>query len=895
MGNGSSSFREDNSSSKIGIQPQVNTKDDTSRPPEQISTNNFEKKTSGRGLFKRGKSGRKGNQIKPAPENNESTSKLQYQSSVPPPATPSKVNGDHSNGGAVNTIPEDGLPAKCSPKINSKIKIGQDPSTPASPSKSASSPEKSEKSPLNESRTGGEEVKNVRTRRGQIYEKGINPQKGMRQNLQKGASSRGMNREEFKTMVVSALRQFFFMGEEVFERMDLVLDSMRDEEIAAGEYLMRQGEEGNKMYVIQSGQLEITIDGNLIRMLSAGDAVGELALLFNTPRSASVKAAESCVVWSLARETFREVQALASSAQLVQRVAWLLDVPCLKQLDKLDLCKLASSLKAVPLRDGEVVINEGAATDRIILVEAGVVRATSSSISSAEALLEATKVVLPSEETAQNVLIGENKNKKDGNRSPVAARRTASTGESRRPSLIREAEDAISSSGDAANPNEGSTVILEFTEGCFLGTPVLMTAAGESGYWEPVAKEGRLTGVLGPATYTAKKDCRISYITLKDFEGIVGSMHSKLSNSNGKGIRRQDSDNNLASNNLAYCKEDFQELAMLGTGSFGRVSLARYKKHEKPEDPKIVALKAVSKVGVVEGGQLAHLHDERKLLLKLQHPFIMRLYGTFQDRDHVFFVTEAIMGGELWSVIYEGLSGQTMYGLPVEHARFYASTVIEALSFMHYKGVAYRDLKPENIMVDDQGYTRIIDLGFAKKIPFIEDKDGRIEVYPKSYTMCGTPEYLAPEFIFNKGHDVSADYWAFGVLVFELIAGHTPFVPPEGYSNITELFTSIATSKRQGIPFPEDFNAKAKGRDARDLIIKLLQAEPSHRLGNLAGRADDIKDHPFFKKTIDFTELYEKKINAPWIPTTHFPQSQGADDKHDLLIYFGKQELFEGF
>jgi len=264
----------------------------------------------------------------------------------------------------------------------------------------------------------------------------------------------------------------------------------------------------------------------------------------------------------------------------------------------------------------------------------------------------------------------------------------------------------------------------------------------------------------------------------------------------------------------------------------------------------------------------------------------------------VYFVTEALNGGELWSVIYEGLSGQAMYGLPAAHARFYAATVIEALSFMHYKGVAYRDLKPENIMVDNEGYTRIIDLGFAKKIPFIEEgKDGRIEVYPKSYTMCGTPEYLAPEFIFNKGHDVSADYWAFGVLVFELLAGHTPFVPPEGYNNITELFTSIATSKRQGIPFPEDFNAKAGGREARDLVIKLLQAEPSHRLGNLAGRADDIKNHAFFKSHIDFQRLVKKEIAAPWVPTTHFPQSQGAEEaaKQEQPIYFGKQELFEGF
>jgi len=771
-------------------------------------------------------------------------------------------------------------------------------------------------------REPGDEGKNVRTRRGQIYEKGINPQKGMKK-LEKTESKGGLNREELKILVIGALHQFFFMGEEVFERMDLVIDSMRDEHLSSGEYLMRQGEEGSKMYVIQSGQLEITIDGNLIRMVTAGDAVGELALLFNAPRSATVRCQTDCILWSLQRETFREVQALASSHQLVQRVAWLLDVPILQRLDKLDLCKLASTLKTVPLRDGELLMTEGVPTDRCVLVESGRVQITSVSLCDVGQLTAAAKVTLPTLETSMHVTVGEKKKGKSPNHKPSgvpSSPRSAMTlglenartfgvdkNDLRRESLTRDAEAALGglSMEDAPNPNEGGSVCIEYGEGCFLGIPVLMTAAGELGYWTPSAslETGRLAGVIPPATYKVIGEARISFVTLKDFEGIVGLLHDKLShggNQHRRGYSKDELDQTVHqphSTLFQFSKEEFQELALLGTGSFGRVTLAKYKKSDKPEDPKMVALKQVSKVAVVEGGQLAHLHDERRLLIKVQHPFIMKLYGTFQDRDHVYFVTEAVMGGELWSVVYEGLSGHSSYGLPVEHARFYAANVIEALGFLHYKGVAYRDLKPENIMVDEQGYLRLIDLGFAKKIPFIEEtKDGRFEVYPKSYTMCGTPEYLAPEFIFNKGHDCSADYWAFGVLVFELIAGHTPFVPPEGYSNITELFTAIATSKRQGIPFPDDFNHKAQGRDARDLVIKLLQAEPSHRLGNLAGRADDIKEHPFFKKHIDFSQVLGKQMVAPWIPAVHFPQCKGADEsRQELLIYFGKQDLFDGF
>lgn len=207
----------------------------------------------------------------------------------------------------------------------------------------------------------------------------------------------------------------------------------------------------------------------------------------------------------------------------------------------------------------------------------------------------------------------------------------------------------------------------------------------------------------------------------------------------------------------------------------------------------------------MERGQYSHVKDERLLLQNLAHPFVLKLFASFQDVNAVYFLLEAVGAGEMWSVIYESLSGYSEGRLPIDHGRFYAANVIEALSYMHSRGVAYRDLKPENIMVscssgdgklgtlgklgttphlieccslmqiDKGGYLRVIDLGFAKKIPFTVEVDGQIQVHPKSFTMCGTPEYLAPEFVFNWGHDRSVDLWAFGVFTFELTAGYTPF------------------------------------------------------------------------------------------------------------------------
>jgi len=747
------------------------------------------------------------------------------------------------------------------------------------------------------------------SRRKQIFEKGIDINNIHRRNIT-NQDTNGINREELRTLAIGALRQFFFMGEEVFERMDLVLDSLRCEHLAAGEYLMRQGEEGNKMYIIQSGSLEVDIDNKLVRVIGAGDAVGELALLFNAPRSASVKAQAPCVLWSLKRETFREVQALASSAQLVQRVAWLLQAPSLQGLDKVDLCKLASSLRTIPMRNGEIIINEGQRTDRLVLVESGVVEVVSSQLSTRAEKERAVQVTPPKEDEGRVAIgtppRGRNSNAGSGSQSTRARSQPPpgfSEAQGSNNATRRNSADHIRSrAGSTGDVNE-----LTFGSGCFLGKPMLLAAAGmvdPDTKWEVAADQsGRFHGVVPPVTFRARGEVRCSYCTIPEFEGLVGNVSKVLDEQKGiKDERRRSVTVSHVTANYPRKKpkmQDFKTVAHLGTGSFGRVTLVQARTQLEGE-PKSYALKAVSKVAVIEGGQLEHLQDERQLLMSLEHPFILSLYTTFQDRDFVYFLTESVLGGELWSVIYEGVSmsdpSMAGYGLPVDQARFYAATVIEALGFMHFKGVAYRDLKPENLMIDDLGYLRVIDLGFAKKVPFVTEDEGRIQVFPKTYTMCGTPEYLAPEFIFNKGHDHSVDYWAFGVLTFELVAGHTPFVPPEGYSNMTELFTAIACSKRQGIPFPDDFDRKARGKDCRDLVIKLLQSEPSHRLGNLAGRTDDIKDHPFFKGYIDYAALYERQITAPWVPAPRKFDSPGANDgSQEMLIFFGNQDQFSEF
>jgi len=202
----------------------------------------------------------------------------------------------------------------------------------------------------------------------------------------------------------------------------------------------------------------------------------------------------------------------------------------------------------------------------------------------------------------------------------------------------------------------------------------------------------------------------------------------------------------------------------------------------------------------------------------------------------VYFLLEAAYGGELFTT-YENYQ---FYGSE-KHARFYSGCVLEAFHHLHGLDIVYRDLKPENLLFDADGYVKIVDFGFAKL------------VHEKTYTLCGTPDYLAPEIIQNKGHGLSADWWSFGVLVYECLVGHAPFEaddPMDIYDNI--LHTDAA--------FPCFFNGVA-----RHLIDNLLDRNPISRLGSLGLGSLDVIEHDFFDG-LNFSELERREVPAPYVP-----------------------------
>jgi serine/threonine protein kinase len=283
------------------------------------------------------------------------------------------------------------------------------------------------------------------------------------------------------------------------------------------------------------------------------------------------------------------------------------------------------------------------------------------------------------------------------------------------------------------------------------------------------------------------------------------------------------------------------------------------------------ALKCMRKGQVIALKQVEHVMNEKKLLEACDHPFLLRLAATFQDDNEIYMLLELALGGELFSVLRE----KNKFEEP--QSRFYAACVCSAFAYMHDKSIVYRDLKPENLLFDDVGYLKVVDFGFAK---LINDR---------TWTLCGTPEYLAPEIITNKGHGLAVDWWAFGILIFEMLCGQPPFCADDPM----DIYQKIL---RNRVTYPAHVS-----KNVRDLISRLLVSNPAMRLGNLKKGSRDVTAHAFFAK-YDWGALTRKELKAPYIPkissptdTSNFDDYEDGDGE-DWTRYNDKSKnLFKGF
>ncbi|KOS22553.1 Protein kinase DC2 [Escovopsis weberi] len=300
---------------------------------------------------------------------------------------------------------------------------------------------------------------------------------------------------------------------------------------------------------------------------------------------------------------------------------------------------------------------------------------------------------------------------------------------------------------------------------------------------------------------------------------------------------------------------DFKFVRTLGTGTFARVCLVRPANAttslEKDPDAEIYALKILKKAEVIRLKQVDHVRNERAILADVAgHPFITHLFASFSDDCSLYMLLDYVPGGELFTYLrrYRRFTEQV--------ARFYAAEIVLVLEYLHEEqgGIAYRDLKPENLLLDRNGHIKLVDFGFAKRLGYCDSRPA------ETYTLCGTPEYLAPEVIHNKGHTTAVDWWALGILIYEFLTGYPPF----WHQNPMEIYKQIV---EKPITFPD---TPPTSDEARDLITSLCTTDRSRRLGNISGGAARVKAHPFFRN-VDWDDVLHLRRPGPIIPPVRYP------------------------
>ncbi|XP_015743271.2 cGMP-dependent protein kinase 2-like [Python bivittatus] len=532
-----------------------------------------------------------------------------------------------------------------------------------------------------------------------------------------------------------------------------LVESFTPEQRQPGDIVVAEGDEGHAMYIVAEGELSVTQKGRHLRRLLPGDVFGELAVLYNCQRTATVMALTVVQLWAIDRQIYRSIITENAKRKRALALAGLRGVKPLQGLSDAALSQLLDSAEERTFTPNEVIIQEGDEGRAFFFILTGEV--------------EVTRNVDGQEEHIRVLKAGDH----FGELSLIRnIRRTASC----------RAQDEVTCIAVAKEDFQ------ELSPMCVREPEVMVQED------LPLSETRRSSFLEGPPTP----------------------------------VRLQDL--------LPVFYEDGEQQGrpvILGTGGFGTVELVRSTVEGQDY---FFALKRLRKDHVVQKRQQDHVLMEKKVLQQSRCPFIVRLFSTFRDSRHVYLLLEFCQGGELWAKLRE----VRCFSEPV--AIFCSACVVEALDYLHGQGIVYRDLKPENLMLDAKGYVKLVDFGFAKALRRGE----------KTYSFCGTPEYLAPEILRHEGHDYAVDFWTLGVLIFEMLVGRPPFHSAEPQKIYSRIMDGVFS-------FPA-FVSEA----ACSLVAKLCRRRPGQRLGNTSSGIRGIRKHRWFS-SLSWKKLALRQIEAP--------------------------------
>eukprot|EP00923_Selenidium_pygospionis_P034312 GHVN01059863.1.p1 GENE.GHVN01059863.1~~GHVN01059863.1.p1 ORF type:complete len:781 (+),score=76.66 GHVN01059863.1:1512-3854(+) len=616
--------------------------------------------------------------------------------------------------------------------------------------------------------------------------------------------------------------------------------------------IVTEGEKGDVLYIIKSGSANVTINGQSIRALSKGDYFGERALLYDEPRSATITATASTVCVGIGRDQLNKVvgnlqNVLFTNIMLIalqqstvfqlfteERLHELIKVAVLKDYPEnytiLDKETRAKGVRFFIVLEGQVLVSlDGKKVSKlqhgqsfgeyyVLNPEVSFKHRVDSTAPSKLALLTSAAFANFLGSSGIDETLDYN-NKK---------------------AIIKKIY-IFRYMGDAQmNMLIGAFKAVRFVQGQHIvregesGTRFFIIKSGEVAIY----KERKKLRTCGKHDYFGERallydEPRTATVVAESSEVDLWVVEKEVFLQIIRGPMIPHLEERIRLQDTKVKFEELQMLRVVGRGTFGTVKLVKH----SPTGIRY-ALKCVSRKSVIQLNQQDHIKLEREILAENDHPFIVKLVRTFKDMEHLYFLTELVTGGELYEAIRKlGL-------LSRKAAQFYLGSIILAIEYLHERNIAYRDLKPENILLDHQGFIKLIDFGCAKKM------QGR------SYTLVGTPHYMAPEVILGKGYTLTADIWAFGVCLFEFICGPLPF--GNDAEEQLEIFRDILTGK---LTFPH----YVTDNDAMSLIKRLLCRLPEVRIGCAINGYKDIKEHPFYKN-FDWDGLLGRTLDPPLSP-----------------------------
>lgn len=563
--------------------------------------------------------------------------------------------------------------------------------------------------------------------------------------------------ERSRELIKAAILDNDFMKNLELTQIREIVDCMYPEAYKAGSLIIKEGDVGSIVYVLEEGKVEVSRENRYLSTLAPGKVLGELAILYNCKRTATIKAATDCKLWSIERPCFQTIMMRTGLIRQAEYTDFLKSVPIFNSLPDDTLIKISDVLEECFYADGDYIIRQGARGDTFFIISKGQVKVTI-----------------------------------------------------RQPNTTEE------------------KYIRTLNKGDFFGEKALQ---GDD---------------LRTANIICDDPDGVSCLVIdrETFNQLISNLDEIRTKYKDEGIERKRINQEFDVVQLS----DLRSLATLGVGGFGRVELVQI----NGDSSRSFALKQMKKAQIVETRQQQHIMSEKDIMGEANCDFIVKLFKTFKDKKYLYMLMESCLGGELWTVLRD--KGH----FDDATTRFYTACVVEAFDYLHSRNIIYRDLKPENLLLDVHGYVKLVDFGFAKKL-----HSGR-----KTWTFCGTPEYVAPEVILNKGHDISADYWSLGVLMFELLTGTPPFTGADPMKTYNIILKGI-----DAIGFPRDIT-----RNATALIKKLCRDNPAERLGYQKGGISDIQKHKWFDG-FNWEGLCNRTLTPPIMPAVkHVTDTSNFDD-----------------